>query len=693
MGTTGQKPSTLDMSKELKIFARQGYIDVDKHRLFDTCYEQAGMFVNGLANVKDGRSGKWGYINTKGESVLQPQYDNAHCFNKDYHVAPVELEGKWGLIDRNGNWVFEPRFEGLYFDIIYSSAHEKMLRAERNGLLGCVDLGGNWVIQPRWEWMDTSHLYDGLILVQDPETSLYGFIDLTNRMVLEPQLKDEPKYGIGHIVASVPNGDDEKYGVLDMTGHWMIEPRFDDMNVFSARHGIATARKDGLWGVIDREGRWVCEPKFDSIGSFDNGFCLAPAEIDGRYGYINPQGEWVIEPQYHWADDFEDRSGLAVVCTRNRYGCIDNKGRFAIEPKFVQLLWGFEESTGLCHVSGNGKDYYIDRHGNRADYSEPEDMPNPAYYPKIGRFWGIKDGEGNIVVPPTFDQIYGFDKRGRASATMKGKCGVIDESGRWIIEPLYDTSHILPYEEGELSLVSRDGKYGFMDFEGVEAIPCQFDYAKEFEEETGLAPAWVHEKCGLIDRDGHWRVQPINDDIEIRQGIIKVERDGLWGTVDMDGNMVIPCQFDRMSDYNVDLDRWVVEKDFLQGYCDGKGNIVIPIQFDEVQPFHSKTPVAAVRVGALWGMIDDNGNWLCKPQFGDIDNYFDPDDGPIPVAKEDKCGYVDIYGNEVLPFIFKYLYGFDRKGDGTAECTLLDGREVLIDRTGNILKYLDNDNT
>jgi len=194
--------------------------------------------------------------------------------------------------------------------------------------------------------------------------------------------------------------------------------------------------------VIDREGRWVCEPKFDSIGSFDNGFSLAPAEIDGRYGYVNPHGVWVIEPQYHLAEDFDDRSGLAVVCTRNRYGCIDNKGRFAIEPKFVQLLWGFEESTGLCHVSGNGKDYYIDRHGNRADYSEPEDMSNPAYYPMIGRFWGIKDGEGNIVVPPTFDQIYGFDERGRASATMKGKCGVIDESGRWIIEPLYDTSDI-----------------------------------------------------------------------------------------------------------------------------------------------------------------------------------------------------------------------------------------------------------
>ena len=69
-GNNMPKPSIIGMSKELKTFARQGYVDVDKNRLFDTCYEQAGMFVNGLANVKDGRSGKWGLIDTNGNWVF-----------------------------------------------------------------------------------------------------------------------------------------------------------------------------------------------------------------------------------------------------------------------------------------------------------------------------------------------------------------------------------------------------------------------------------------------------------------------------------------------------------------------------------------------------------------------------------------------------------------------------------------------
>ena len=672
------------MSKELKIFDRWGYADSNGNIILEARFKQAGHFVHGLAPVKEEEGGKWGYINPRGEYVMAAQYDYASCFNERYGVAPVSVDGKSGVIDLNGDWVIAPRFERIWCVV----ERYELLLAEKDGLRGYIDFGGHWVIQPRWEW--TEELSVGLILVQDPETMLYGFVDLSDRIVLKPQLKDEPKYGIGHLVINVPDGDDEKYGVLDLTGQWVIEPQFDDLEIFSARHSIAAAKKDGLWGVIDREGRWVCEPKFGSIGSFDNSFALAPASINNRYGYINPHGEWMIEPKFQYAEDFEDRSALAKVKQRNRWGFIDKEGHFAIVPTFTGYLGGFDTETGYCHVSERGEDYHIDRKGNRVEFT-PDAKNDP--YPVPIRLWGMKDGKGNMIVPPTYNQLYGPDERGRVTARVKHKFGVLDRQGKWMIEPIYDNQDIIPYRKEMLGVVVRDGKYGFMDYEGVEVIPCQFDYAEKFEEETGLAPVWVHEKCGLIDRYGQWRAQPIYNEIEIVDGIIKVERDGLWGTVDTDGNTVIPCQFDSMSSYNADLDRWLVEKDFLQGYCDGKGNVVIPIQFEEAQPFHSKTPVAAVRVGAMWGMIDDNGNWLCKPQFEDIDNYFNPDDGPIPVAKEDKCGYVDIYGNEVIPFIFKYLYGFDRKGDGTAECTLLDGREVIIDRTGKIIQYLDNDNT
>ena len=56
------------------------------------------MFVNGLANIKDDRNGKWGDINTKGKYMFQPRYDNTYCFTNGHHIPPVKAAGKRGLI-------------------------------------------------------------------------------------------------------------------------------------------------------------------------------------------------------------------------------------------------------------------------------------------------------------------------------------------------------------------------------------------------------------------------------------------------------------------------------------------------------------------------------------------------------------------------------------------------------------------
>ena len=56
------------------------------------------MFVNGLANIKDDRNGKWGDINTKGKYMFQPRYDNTYCFTKGHNIPPIKAAGKRGLI-------------------------------------------------------------------------------------------------------------------------------------------------------------------------------------------------------------------------------------------------------------------------------------------------------------------------------------------------------------------------------------------------------------------------------------------------------------------------------------------------------------------------------------------------------------------------------------------------------------------
>lgn len=70
------------------------------------------LFNSGLVNVKDG-SGKWGYINTKGEYVISAQFDKAYEFNDG--LALVKSGDLYGYIDKTGEYVINPQFDSAAF--------------------------------------------------------------------------------------------------------------------------------------------------------------------------------------------------------------------------------------------------------------------------------------------------------------------------------------------------------------------------------------------------------------------------------------------------------------------------------------------------------------------------------------------------------------------------------------------------
>ena len=52
---------------------------------------------------------KWGYINTAGKFVVEPQFDEAHAFN-EYGLALVKNDGMTGWIDCTGKFIIAPKF-------------------------------------------------------------------------------------------------------------------------------------------------------------------------------------------------------------------------------------------------------------------------------------------------------------------------------------------------------------------------------------------------------------------------------------------------------------------------------------------------------------------------------------------------------------------------------------------------------
>lgn len=107
----------------------------------------------------------------------------------------------------------------------------------------------------------------------------------------------------------------------------------------------------------------------------------------------------------------------------------------------------------------------------------------------------------------------------------------------------YDYVHCL---NDDLAVVSKDGKYGFIDKHGKTIIPLQYDEVNNFSE--GLAVVNKDEKYGFIDVNGKV-VVPLQYDYanSFSEGWASVYRGDKWGFIDKKGKVVLPITLSYQS--------------------------------------------------------------------------------------------------------------------------------------------------
>lgn len=98
-----------DFNGENLTFARRGdgkygFIDMKDKFVISPEYNDAGNFSCGLAPVKSGES--WGYINEKGETVIDAKYSFATQFYSDGYACVADADGGYMIIDTDGKNVF-----------------------------------------------------------------------------------------------------------------------------------------------------------------------------------------------------------------------------------------------------------------------------------------------------------------------------------------------------------------------------------------------------------------------------------------------------------------------------------------------------------------------------------------------------------------------------------------------------------
>lgn len=187
------------------------------------------------------------------------------------------------------------------------------------------------------------------------------------------------------------------------------------------------------------------------------------------------------------------------------------------------------------------------------------------------------------------------------------KCGIIDENGNEIIPCKYDI--ISTFDEKGYALIGdyNEQKFGMVDKENNLVIPINYTYLVPFNAKVDgyyndlyiktkttydyTLASDSNENVFTIDREGNTifeisdsEYKSVSGTLTLTQNMIPVEKDGLCGYIDMQGNEVIPLKYNEIA--------W----DFINGYScvsvgsnygiiDVKGEEILPFEYSSIKPF------------------------------------------------------------------------------------------------------------
>lgn len=210
-----------------------------------------------------------------------------------------------------------------------------------------------------------------------------------------------------------------------------------------------------------------------------------------------------------------------------------------------------------------------------------------------------------------------------------------------VVSPKYEC--ITGFSQFAMSPAKRNGKWGYITRNGVEKIAPKYDDAKSFSSDLGAVK--LNGKWGFINKLGNVVIPLKYDEVEtFSHGNSIVKLNGKYGVINPKGVFVVPCKYSKIKrfigedKYNICLnDKW--------GVCDEKGNIIIDCIYDE--DLYFQNGFSAAKRDGKWGMVNLQNDAVVPFTFDDVFSIIG--EGLMRVEKDEKIGFVDCSGKQIIP--------------------------------------------
>lgn len=277
-------------------------------------------------------NGKWGYVDSSGEFVIKPQFDEALPFKEN--LAAVKIDGLWGYINNTGSVCIKPQFKSNFY---FSQDYAKCKIGDK---WGYVDKFGK--VTTFSEGVKAcGNFCEGLAYIN--YEGKFGYINRNMEFVIPPKYTDARDFANGLAPVNIVNSDfasdNALWGYIDKTGEFKyLKPQYHDAYRFS--EGLAVVNTSIFdfspeYGFINEFGYLINVPEATYMVEFSEGLALVELGDKGL-GYINREGNLVIGPYFYSAKSF--RNGLAEV-TISDLNCKINYDKTCYINKLGEFIW------------------------------------------------------------------------------------------------------------------------------------------------------------------------------------------------------------------------------------------------------------------------------------------------------------------------------------------------------------------
>lgn len=437
---------------------------------------------------------------------------------------------------------------------------------------------------------------------------------------------------------------------------------------------------------------------------------------NGKIGFMDYRGQVILEAQFDAVDTFYDPNSKRqdhyadedyewAVLKDGKWGLIDNRTGSWITPCTWEAVSCFQ--YGLAKVKWAGRWGFINRVGTVVTYCQWDELEPFTSEGTVAR--AKRDGKVNYIRP--------------GGAVLFEDSSIFKDLQFDAVDTFYDPN-LLDWDYGEVCRggyagagweygVLKDGKWGLIHWrERRWVTPCQWEAVSYFK--NGLARVKRDGKWGFIDTEGNLVVPCQWDEIEVPDYCrywsyfqFRAKRDGKYGYLDRNGREILTCEWDAVGRY--DTEWMTVKQDGMWYVRNAEGKLFTPGEKENLFVFHEG--LALIQDDTAYGLIDREGREVISCEWDAVGRLPEDVNG-LPWKKDDKIsswtslreyptklvkvrkngkwGIYDLNGKECYSCNLDKIWRFQ---DGMAKICE-DGKWGLMDEQGHMItpcqwEYID----